>query len=143
MSDYLQSQGQLRSVSRRKSSSDENMIPLINIVFLLLIFFMVAGQIQPQDGSDIRPPVAEDMEADAPPIVDVQINRQNEIQLDGVAMSLVQLQTALADERYANAEHLLIKADRDVKAADLGVLLDGLRHSGIGSIRLLTEKSGS
>ncbi|MGQ7843650.1 ExbD/TolR family protein [Granulosicoccus sp. 3-233] len=143
MSDYLQSPDQLRSVSRRKSSSDENMIPLINIVFLLLIFFMVAGQIQPQDGSDIRPPVAADMEVNTPPVVDVQINRQNEIQLDGVAMSLSDLQRALSGERYANAEQLLIKADRDVKAADLGVLLDGLRQSGIGSIRLLTEKSGS
>ncbi len=119
------------------------MIPLINIVFLLLIFFMVAGQIQPQDGSDIRPPVAADMEVNTPPVVDVQINRQNEIQLDGVAMSLSDLQRALSGERYANAEQLLIKADRDVKAADLGVLLDGLRQSGIGSIRLLTEKSGS
>ncbi len=143
MSDYLQSQNQLRAVSRRKSSSDENMIPLINIVFLLLIFFMVAGQIQAQDGSDIRPPVTSDLETDTPPMVDVQINRQNEIQLDGSSMSLEQLQAVMATERYADAEHLLIKADRDVKAADLGVLLDGLRESGIDSIRLLTEKSGS
>ena len=143
MSGFLQSQDQLRPVSRRKSSSDENMIPLINIVFLLLIFFMVAGQIQPQDGSDIQPPVTSELETDAPPVVDIQINRQNEIQLDGQSMSLSRLQVALATERYANAEHLLIKADRDVKAADLGVLLDGLRESGIDSIRLLTEKSGS
>lgn len=143
MTDYLQQQGSLRPGAQRKSSGDENLIPLINIVFLLLIFFMVAGQIQPQDGSGIQPPIADSTEGDTPPIVDVQINRQNEIQLDGVAVSMSQLQSALAGERYATAEHLLIKADRDVKAADLGVLLEGLRTSGIASIRLLTQKSGN
>ena len=39
---------------RGSLSGEDSLIPLINIVFLLLIFFMVAGQIaQPQD-ADIR-----------------------------------------------------------------------------------------
>ena len=37
----------------RKDNSDDQLIPLINIVFLMLIFFMVAGQISEQDAQYI------------------------------------------------------------------------------------------
>ena len=40
------------------SNSDDNLIPLINIVFLLLIFFMVAGQMQKPLATDITLPVS-------------------------------------------------------------------------------------
>ena len=40
----------------RKDNSDDQLIPLINIVFLMLIFFMVAGQISEQDAQYIAPP---------------------------------------------------------------------------------------
>ena len=43
--------------TRRKRTTDDNVIPLINIVFLLLIFFMVAGQIQRIPAEAIRLPV--------------------------------------------------------------------------------------
>ena len=40
----------------RKDNTDDQLIPLINIVFLMLIFFMVAGQISEQDAQFIAPP---------------------------------------------------------------------------------------
>lgn len=42
--------------NRKHNNSDDNMIPLINIVFLLLIFFMVAGKIVKQPSSEIELP---------------------------------------------------------------------------------------
>lgn len=137
------SQAQLRSGTRRKGSSDSNLIPLINIVFLLLIFFMVAGQIQPQDGSDIQPPLAESVDGTTPPLVDIQINRRNEILLDGESVSISRLQEVLKGDGRAESEQLVVKADKDVRADELGALLDALRTSGVMSIRLITQKSGS
>lgn len=134
---------QIRLAVRRNTSSDSNLIPLINIVFLLLIFFMVAGQIQAQDGSDIQPPLADSAVGSTPAMVDIQINRQNEILLDGKTVSPVQLQETLSDIRREESEHILIKADRDVSAKDLGALLDVLRMSGVRNIRLLTQDSGN
>jgi biopolymer transport protein ExbD len=40
----------------KKNDSDDNLIPLINVVFLMLIFFMVAGQIQKSDAIKLQPP---------------------------------------------------------------------------------------
>ena len=39
-----------------KKNSDDNLVPLINVVFLMLIFFMVAGQIRATDAVPITPP---------------------------------------------------------------------------------------
>lgn len=139
----LDSNGSLRARPRGKSSDDSNLIPLINIVFLLLIFFMVAGQIQMQDDSNVQPPSSDTLEGGASTVVDIIITRQNEVMLDGEPLTLEQLEVRLQQERFDGVEHLQIKADRDVKAAELGQLLEVLRLSGMGRIRLLTQTSGS
>ncbi len=43
---------------QRAHNNDANMIPMINIVVLLLIFFMLAGQIQGYQAKDMRLPDA-------------------------------------------------------------------------------------
>ena len=40
----------------RSTVSDNNLIPMINVVFLLLIFFMVAGIVRISDPLPLRPP---------------------------------------------------------------------------------------
>ena len=55
---------------RRRAASDDNLIPLINIVFLLLIFFMVAGQMQRPMAADIRLP---DIDSQQPAQGDIQL----------------------------------------------------------------------
>lgn len=37
----------LKTVTRRRTASEEHLVPLINIVFLILIFFLVASTIRP------------------------------------------------------------------------------------------------
>lgn len=37
------------------ASNDDHLIPLINVVFLMLIFFMLAGQIRASDGLPFFP----------------------------------------------------------------------------------------
>ncbi|MFP3977393.1 ExbD/TolR family protein [Marinobacter sp. KMM 10035] len=36
-------------IARRDFSSNDNLVPLINIIFLLLMFFMIAGRIAVSD----------------------------------------------------------------------------------------------
>ena len=43
---------------RRAQGDDERVLPLINVVFLLLIFFMLAGQFASADPFRIEPPVS-------------------------------------------------------------------------------------
>ena len=45
-----------RTGPRRQASDDDRIMPLINVVFLLLIFFMLAGQLSASDPFEITPP---------------------------------------------------------------------------------------
>ena len=47
----------------RALDSDAGILPLINVVFLLLIFFMIAGQLAEQAPFEVEPP-ASDAEAE-------------------------------------------------------------------------------
>ena len=45
----------MRLRRKRRQTNDENIIPLINIVFLMLIFFLVAGALRPFQEEGITP----------------------------------------------------------------------------------------
>lgn len=126
--------------SSRQSSLDERLIPLINVVFLLLIFFMIAGQISNQQNHDIQPPQSR---SEAPaPIPDwlIEVDTAGTLSLNGTALTQVQLQ-----ERLSVADHrmrLAIKMDRSLKARDLDAVLKVVRGGGISTVRLLTAALG-
>lgn len=48
---------QFKKILRRRAS--DNMLPMINIVFLLLIFFMIVARLDPKPPFDITPPIVE------------------------------------------------------------------------------------
>ena len=47
------------SAPRRAPNRSENIIPMINVVFLLLMFFMLSAQVAPPDPFDVEVPVSE------------------------------------------------------------------------------------
>lgn len=125
---------------RKTSSSDDNLIPLINIVFLLLIFFMVAGQMKAPLAADIKLPSA-NTELTAERDIRLELSSSGELFADGQAISTEQLPALLAGPGDTGIRVLLL-ADRDTTAATLDPLLSVLRTAGIVNIRLLTEPTG-
>jgi biopolymer transport protein ExbD len=81
---------------QRNSSSDDNMIPLINIVFLLLIFFMVAGHIQKRPNASIELPTLTNLETPANLQRFVEINADGMVSMDEKAMTPEQVGDALS-----------------------------------------------
>ena len=110
--------------TKRKGSSDDNMIPLINIVFLLLIFFMVAGQIQKRPDDTIDIPTLNLTESLAPPIQNmVEIFADGQIAVNQRITTTDELTEKLSRLRGA----ITLVADRSTTAADLEKILAVLR----------------
>ena len=126
----------------RCSNSDSNMIPMINIVFLLLIFFMIAGQIKPITQPDIEIPVADiDKSLQISPLR-VEMNNSNQLIMNGEVIQLETLQNQLSKYTGDEPEITLI-ADRRVLAADLNKVLELFRQHGRAKITLLTLQQDS
>jgi biopolymer transport protein ExbD len=118
--------------------SEASLIPLINIVFLLLIFFMLAGRLAPSDPAEIAPVRSSSPErAVATPLV-VVIDRQGELWKDGARIDDQALVEQVAGRPPEDDRRLHIKADAGVSAVRLMDLLARLRDAGAEQIELLT-----
>jgi biopolymer transport protein ExbD len=117
------------------------MIPMINIVFLLLIFFMIAGQITAIQGQDIVLPET----ALGAPIderqVTLQFTENNQLFFNGSPLSLDELSGEL-DALAAGEISVSLQADKRVKAVDLDKVLTILRARSIAKVTLFTEQKG-
>ena len=122
---------------RRGRRGDTGMIPLINIVLLLLIFFLLAGRID--DGpnrQEIRPPTSASEKSVPHPSVIVSLDTKGRLTLNGVDVSFETVGPALEFALDGDGRRVALKVDRDVTADTLDRLLDVVREQGIATVTL-------
>lgn len=135
----LDSEAGLRPLGRRRPRSlDDALLPLINIVFLLMVFFLFVGRLDGRRG-DERAPVSQhpvSQPAAASP-------RQLELRPDGLLQ--------IGATRFAEAEladrvsgwrggAVDLRSDADVPAERALRVMGVLRAAGINEVRLLTVR---
>ncbi len=118
---------------RPRRRSGENIVPMINVVFLLLIFFLMTAQIAPPEPFDVSVPLS-DAEAAA------ERSDRLFISSDGVLFyNGVEGKAALnAIAARSQNEPLFIEADAMLSAATLAALLPKLAAAGVRETRLVT-----
>lgn len=130
-----------------RGDSEERILPLINIVFLLLIFFMVVGQLAPvdelieeplQSAAGQSPGVA----VSVAPLM-LQMSAVGELALDGVRVEEGELLRRLTeggtgDNAGVGSPGLWFKVDGRTEAAAVIRLMNRLRDAGVPDVRLLT-----
>lgn len=127
-----------------RSKSDDGMIPLINIVFLLLIFFMIAGQIDPTEKPQIDPPVSSSKKALIRPPLVILVDKQQQLTVAGQALSLPALTEQLSQLQQSHSEtdealSVALKVDKTVTAGQLNDILQTIRNQGIATVTLYSQ----
>lgn len=146
---------------RPRNPSDEALIPLINVVFLMLIFFMIVGQIQPPEALSVDPPNSRQGRLLEPEHILLLMDAQGRVALEGevIPASLLgeQLAARLAAAREASASDqdnandgtsqgatsaigITLKADAAVTQGQLRALLDQLRTLGVERLHILSQQ---
>ncbi len=118
---------------------DDRLIPLINIVFLLLIFFMIAGQITHQQNQMIQPPESASEEKAELPEWLIEVDALCNYRINGNDVSEQGLKERLAGIEDASNIRFTVKADRTLKADTLDQALQILRDVGIARLTLLSR----
>ena len=121
-----------------KIKNDDNLLPLVNIIFLLLIFFMIAGVVQKQKELyevELGTAVIENyIDADDKTIF---IRKDGTIVFDGKGISDNELKTYLRE--IEEKEKLVIAADGKITSERLNKILLILTRENIERIILLTN----
>jgi biopolymer transport protein ExbD len=130
--------------SRPKSTRDSeaNLIPLINIVFLLLIFFMLAGRLAPTELMALEPPRSDSLRSAQVTKLVVLVDQGGQIKLEGETLDEETLMDRIALHLADGPQSLQIKADAGLDAIQLLELLEQMRAAGAEELDLLTLARG-
>lgn len=125
----------------RKTIRQISLVPLINVVFLLLIFFLVAGTVEKVDVIDVELPEAESGEVIEEGPIEILLGRYNEVIANDVPLELEGIEAWLKPKLENAPERVItIKADARLEAARMIELLDSLKKAGAKQISLTTQE---
>jgi len=113
-------------------------VPLINCVFLLLIFFLLTSSFIFQPGIKISLPKAVTSEVIRENTVVITITSDNRFYLNETPVTLLELKSKL--EKTSTVEPVLIKADRDVILSKVVNVWDFCRDLGIKQVNIATNQ---
>mgnify|MGYP001587078144 CR=1 FL=1 len=115
-----------------------DMVPLINCIFLLLIFFLLTSNFMSQSGIKISLPKAVTSEVVQGDTIVITVTSDNRFYLNETPITLVELKSKL--EKASNTEPILIKADRDVTLSKVVNIWDFCRDLGIKQVNIATNQ---
>lgn len=134
-------------IQRQKQLRKEiSLIPLINIIFLLLIFFMVAGQVQRMETLEVLPPKAESgKERRYLPVV-MYLAENGAIALNGDVIEKEDLKLLLETvliNHDGEVASVTLRADKRASASDMVWLMNKIKAVGGVEVSIVTKSGGA
>ncbi|MBH38060.1 biopolymer transporter ExbD [bacterium] len=126
---------------RKKTLPKVELAPLIDIVFILLIFFAVSSSlISDNESIPLELPTASSSENNSPDII-ISVKKSKEIYINSQKISFAQIPPLVIQALSKNpSTQVIINADKNLDYGFIISLLDKIRLSGCSNIALQVEK---
>ena len=120
--------------SQRRVTLD--MSPMMDIVFLLLIFFLVTSTFLPDSGMDLELPESTTAtQSELAPTM-ISVAEDGALRLDGEAISVEELQQRVAALPQSDRQRITVRADARVDYGVIVRIMDALRNAGVNGLSL-------
>ena len=132
----------MKLVTRKKREyDDDGLLPLVNIIFLLLIFFMIAGVIEKRIvKDDIDLPNAELNRFENKEVTKIFINKSNIFSVNNEIKDISKISDYLKSNKI---NEVVIIADKSLYINDVNILLTKLHENNIKNIKLLSNRNAN
>lgn len=131
----------MRTRKKRPQAQDIDMSPLIDMVFILLIFFMVSATFVKDMKLDLERPNAASAARASTKALRVYIDAENNIYLDGNPVKPWMVQSRVREQVQGGASSsVLVVVDRRVPADKLIEVVDQCRLAGASDVGVATEQ---
>ena len=121
--------------------SDVTMAPLIDMIFILLIFFLVTASFVRETGLGVTRPAAVTAEAQGGPGLIVTLTKEQQIYIDGEQVSLDRVRGLMEVFLSATpAGEIVVEADQDSRTGRLIEVLDQCRLAGARNIAVAARQ---
>ncbi len=130
--------------TKNKNSVLVDLSPMIDVVFLLLIFFMVSTRFVDEHGLDLALPGSKSTQSSQEEMLTVYIDNQGAITLDGESLELDAVQTKIGErlEDYEN-KSVVFKVDKAVDHGTVISVMDAAKSAGASGITFATVQKNN
>ena len=126
---------------KKREYDDDGLLPMVNIIFLLLIFFMIAGVIEKKIvKDDIELPAAELNRFENKEITKIFINKSNIFSINDENADINKISAYLKSNKI---NEVVIIADKSLYINDVNILLTKLHENNIKNIKLLSNRNAN
>ncbi len=126
---------------RQKSTPEIGIAPLVDCVFLLLIFFLLASSFSRKPSIDIALPASSSATEQEKEVIEVAVSDKGQIEFDGKMIDLGGLTSALKRAVHQRGKQpVLLVADRRVSLEMLTELIDCVRAAKLESVSIATRR---
>ena len=131
----------MRRKNRKKvEDSALDLTPMMDIVFIMLIFFIVTTSFAKETGVDINRPNAETAERDEKGNILVAITQNNEIWIDKRRVDLKAVRANIERLKIEYPEgSVIIQADKESRSGLLVEAMDQIRLAGVQNISIAAK----
>jgi len=129
----------MRYRPRQEEEQRVDISPLIDMVFILLIFFMVSTTFVRDMNLDLERPSASSAEVASTKAIRLYIDSNGDTYLDGQPVRLWVIQSRLREMMQSSgSEQVLVVTDEDVVSGRLVEVVDQARRAGAGDVGVAT-----
>jgi biopolymer transport protein ExbD len=130
----------MRLPSPKRRRQREPIGPLVDVVFLLLVFFLLAGTLEPLQPIQVDPPEAEHADSDDRSSLRILLDADGRIGFDGRVLDTEALAEAIGPRAGPDLPRTArVEADSEAAAGSALGLLKQLRAFGLKEFRLVTS----
>jgi biopolymer transport protein ExbD len=126
-----------RHSEEMSSEADINITPLLDIVFIMLIFFVVTTSFVREAGIEVNRPTAQTAERKEHASILIAIAPNGEIWIDQRAVDVRSVRAAIERLRAENPEGaVVIQGDRKAQIGLLVQVMDQVRKAGVSNVSI-------
>jgi biopolymer transport protein ExbD len=132
--------------ARTPDHPELNLIPMIDVLIVLLIFLVLTTTFRREAGLKIRLPQSATTATTQNNGIDVTIDREGRVQVDGSAAkdaAMSTLKSLLASAASADRRAVVVRADRQTPHESVMRVLDAASQLGLGQVSFVLESNGT
>ena len=128
-------------ISQAVAEEEEiNITPMLDVVFILLIFFIVTANFINEPGLEVNRPDSETAEPTENAAILIAVGNAGEIYMDGRRIDKRQVKANVVRLLAENPQgSVVIQADEKASADTIMAVMDGAREAGVYNISLASE----
>ena len=120
-----------------EDDNEINLTPMLDVVFIMLIFFIVTASFVKEAGIDVNRPIAASLERQQDANMLIAISANDEIWIDKKLVDPRAVRSSIERLHLENPKgSIVIQADRDSTNEALTLVMEAAKHAGVKNVAI-------